>query len=160
MPSKQIPGSQAPRIYVDTSVLGGCFDREFRVWSNALMNEFRAGVFRHVLSVVTFEEVRRAPPRVRTLFRELRTISEFLGWNPETDRLTQAYLERQILPHRYFEDCAHIALASVYKVDFLVSWNFRHIVNFDKMNLFSKVNVDFGYPVLSIHSPRKVVSRG
>ena len=32
-----------PRVYIDTSVIGGCFDEEFRLWSEKLFDEFRAG---------------------------------------------------------------------------------------------------------------------
>lgn len=64
------------RIYVDTSVLGGCFDPEFETWSNALVEDFRAGHFRLVLSDVTAAEVERAPPQVQELHTELLEIAD------------------------------------------------------------------------------------
>lgn len=57
------------RVYVDTSVLGGCFDAEFATWSNGLIEDFRQGLFRPVLSDVTAIEVAKAPERVRDLHR-------------------------------------------------------------------------------------------
>ena len=53
------------RIYVDTSVLGGCFDVEFAPWSNGLIEDFRRGWFKPVLSEVTAAEVQQAPEPVQ-----------------------------------------------------------------------------------------------
>lgn len=67
------------RIYTDTSVLGGCFDLEFAPWSNALMEDFRAGRFQPVLSAVTAAEALAAPERVRALHAEILALgAEFL----------------------------------------------------------------------------------
>lgn len=52
----------------------------------------------------------------------------------------------------------HIALATVADVDLLVSWNFKHIVRFDKIRLFNAVNLEQGYKPLAIHSPREVTT--
>jgi len=60
-----------PRIYVDTSVLGGCFDAEFSAWSNGLVADFRRGLLRAVLSDVTAEEIGRAPGTVQAIHQEL-----------------------------------------------------------------------------------------
>jgi hypothetical protein len=59
------------RIYIDTSVLGGCFDVEFAVWSNALIRDFRARRLIPVLSDVTAAEVAEAPPAVRDVHQEM-----------------------------------------------------------------------------------------
>jgi len=55
------------RIYVDTSVIGGCFDPEFQEWSNGLIEDFRKRIFRLVLSDVTSAEMVRAPEPVQEL---------------------------------------------------------------------------------------------
>lgn len=49
------------RVYLDTSVLGGCFDPEFAVWSNGLMQDFRSRLFKPLLSQVTATELQDAP---------------------------------------------------------------------------------------------------
>ena len=147
------------RIYVDTSVLGGCFDAEFITWSEALVRDFRAKRLIPILSDVTAAEVAAAPPAVRALHDELLTLSG--GVLPVTDEvlsLMQAYESRQILPKRYTADMTHIALATVAAVDAVVSWNFRHIVRLEKIRLFNAVNVESGYRALSILSPREVAT--
>jgi len=55
------------RIYVDTSVIGGCFDPEFVTWSKGLIEDFQAGRFRLVLSDITAAGIERAPIQVREL---------------------------------------------------------------------------------------------
>ncbi len=90
------------RIYVDTSVLGGCFDAEFVTWSEALVRDFRAKRLIPVLSDVTAAEVAAAPPAVRALHDELLTLSGgVLPITEEVLSLMQAYESRQILPKRY-----------------------------------------------------------
>ncbi len=149
------------RVYVDTSVLGGCHDDEFAPWSNGLMKDFRLGNFRPVVSEVVDAEVRDAPEPIRDIYSELLTLEpEFLNATEEAVQLAETYLEQQILTAKFFDDALHIALASVAEVDVLVSWNFKHIVHFDKIRLFTAVNIELGYKPLQIYSPREVTNYG
>jgi hypothetical protein len=147
------------RVYVDTSVLGGCFDREFKEWSLGLMDDFRIGIYVPVLSDVTTAEVQEAPLPVRSLHTELLDLTEEVrSVDEEVLGLVDRYLAHGILAARFRNDMLHIALASVAEVDVLVSWNFRHIVRFDKIRLFNAVNAELGYRSLAIHSPREVAT--
>jgi hypothetical protein len=147
------------RIYIDTSVLGGCFDVEFAVWSNALTRDFRAGRLIPVLSDVTAAEVAGAPPAVRDLHQEMLILAgRLLPVTPEVVALVAGYGAKEILPARLAADMTHIALATLAQVDALVSWNFKHIVRLEKIRLFNAVNVEFGYQPLSIRSPREVAT--
>lgn len=148
------------RIYVDTSVLGGCFDAEFAIWSNGLVEDFRRGLFRPVLSDVTAIEVARAPERVRDLHREIATLGEVISATQEVVGLVEAYESHGILGSRYRNDMLHIALATVASDDVVVSWNFRHIVRLDKIQMFNGVNIERGYRALAIYSPREVTTYG
>ena len=149
------------RIYVDTSVLGGCFDAEFSVWSNGLLDDFRRGLLHPVLSDVTAEEVGRAPATVQTVHEELVALgAELVNVSPEVLSLVAAYEARAILGPRYRNDLLHIALATVAAVDALVSWNFRHIVRLDRIQLFNEVNIALGRGALTIYSPREVTTYG
>ncbi len=147
------------RIYVDTSVLGGCFDPEFAAWSNGLIEDFRRGVFRPVLSDATAAEVELAPDFVRALHTELLMIAtEVVPVTVEALRLLAAYEDHAVLGPRFRNDMLHIALATVAEVDVLVSWNFRHIVRLDKIRLFNAVNTELGHKSLAIYSPREVTT--
>ena len=150
-----------PRVYLDTSVVGGCFDREFAVWSIALMDDFRAGRLRPVLSSLLAAELEPAPADVRALHTELVGLAEpILILGAEVFDLADRYVAHRIVPERYTNDMLHIALATVAQADIVVSWNFRHIVRFDKIRQFNAVNLEAGYKPIAIHSPREVATYG
>ncbi len=148
-----------PRVYIDTSVIGGCHDDEFVSWSNGLIKDFRLGNFKPVVSEVVDAKIQDAPQTVRDSYAEILTLEpEFLNVTEEAVQLAETYLERQILTSKFSDDALHIALASVAEVDVLVSWNFKHIVHFDKIRLFTAVNIECGYKPLQIYSPREVTN--
>jgi predicted nucleic acid-binding protein len=147
------------RVYMDTSVIGGCFDAEFSLWSNRLVQDFYAGRFLPVVSAVVAAEVERAPEQVRAKFEEiLRLDPAFLEITEEAVNLAEVYSSHGALPPRFRNDLLHIALATVGNVDVLVSWNFKHIVRLEKIRIFNAVNLELGYKSLQIHSPREVAS--
>ena len=147
------------RVYLDTSVIGGCFDPEFARWSNALFADFEAGRLLPVLSDVVTAEMEAAPEQVRRKFEQARRLtSEILEVSVETLEVVAGYARHDILPRRYRNDMLHIALATVANVDVLVSWNFKHIVRMEKIRLYNAVNLELGYRPLQIHSPREVAS--
>ena len=119
-----------PRIYTDTSVLGGCEDDEFRVASRRLLEAFEGGELTLVLSELTLRELETAPEGVRmALARVPAAHVEALSLSPEAEELAAAYIEDGAIGVRMRADALHIALATVARVDVLVSWNFKHIVN-------------------------------
>jgi len=99
------------------------------------------------------------PFKVREKY-ELRAFSEFLLVTEEVEQPAQRYLDKGIFTPRFYEDGLHIALATVYRADVLVSWNFKHIVHFDKMRQFTAADIEIGYQPIVIHSPREVTSYG
>ena len=146
------------RIYVDTSVLGGCFDSEFERWSNSLVEAFRRKQYVPVLSGVTSAEVEEAPEQVKDLHAELISGgAEMLLVSSDAMELLAKYEARKILGPKFRNDMLHIALATVTDADVLVSWNFRHIVRLDRIRLFNAINIELGYKALTICSPREVV---
>ena len=142
------------RIYIDTSVIGGCFDEEFAEDSNRLFDAIRAGRALAMVSPVTTDELEGAPEAVRRVLDELPAGSIMaLADTEEVDRLTEAYLQAGAVTERFRGDAAHIAFATVYQADVLVSWNFRHIVNLWRIQQFNAVNLSQGYRTLEIRSP-------
>ena len=147
------------RIYIDTSVVGGCCDPEFKKWSDGLLSDFKVGIFSLVLSSVTDAEIEDAPEEVKKVYQELKDCEhEFLDLNSEAIDLAETYMEHGILSSNYRDDARHIAMATVAGVDILVSWNFRHVVHFDKIRQFNAVNLEKGYRTISIYSPREVTT--
>ncbi len=99
-----------PRVYIDTSVIGGCFDEEFAPWSNGLVNDFKAGIFRPILSDVVAAEVKDAPGSVREKYSEILGFEhEFVTSSQEAIELADGYQRRTILTPKYYDDGLHIA---------------------------------------------------
>ncbi len=147
------------RIYLDTSVIGGCFDEEFALWSNSIMKDIQNKIFIGVTSEIVKAEITDAPDNVKEKFFEyLEMNPEVLKINTEALALVDVYLEHKILSERFRNDMLHIALATIANVDILVSWNFKHIVRYDHIRQFNAVNLEQGYHTLNIHSPREVTS--
>ena len=147
------------RVYVDTSVLGGYFDLEFARWSRALMGDFRAGRLQPFLSELLAAELENAPEHVRALYAELRALAgPAIELSQDAIDLAGRYAAHQIVPPRFRNDMLHIALATVADADIVVSWNFRHIVRFDRIRQFNAVNLESGYKAIAIHSPREVAT--
>ncbi len=148
-----------PHVYIDTSVIGGCFDHEFSPWSNGLMKDFLLKNFKPVVSELVSAEIEDAPEYVKSKYAELLTLNpEILKINEESLALADIYQERNILTPKFYDDGIHIALASVAEVDIVVSWNFKHIVHYDKIRMFNAVNLEFAYKQLQIYSPREVTN--
>ncbi|MBM3322465.1 type II toxin-antitoxin system VapC family toxin [candidate division WOR-3 bacterium] len=145
-------------IYADASAIGGCEDDEFKEDSRALWERFRAGQHMLVLSEHTIRELMDAPPAVRSRITEIpREHQVVLPDQPEADALAQAYLSHGALGPGSYSDALHIALATIRRVDILVSWNFRHIVNFGRIRLFNAVNIEEGFGTLEIRTPKEVL---
>jgi len=146
------------RIYVDASVLGGCEDDEFAVHSIRLMETFIRGDFVLVLSTLTVQELAAAPAAVR---RHLASVPEkhieTLQLDAEAKELAEAYISEGVIMARMRADAQHIAIATVARVDVLVSWNFKHIVNLHRIHGYNSVNLRRGYPTLEIRAPREVL---
>jgi len=146
------------KVYVDTSVFGGCFDVEFEEWSNKLMEELKLGLKIVVISDLTLRELEEAPPNVRNLVEEIpEEHKEYVVLNDEARELAHHYIEDRVVSAGYLVDAQHIAIATVNRIDVLVSWNFRHIVNLTKIRLYNSVNLKNGYPLLEIRNPREVL---
>ncbi|MCG7852032.1 MAG: hypothetical protein MIO92_05875 [Methanosarcinaceae archaeon] len=71
--------------------------------------------------------------------------------------MAQAYLREGVITDKYLLDAQHIAIATLSRVDAMVSWNFKHIVNLNRIRLYNSVNLKLGYPMIDIRSPREVL---
>ena len=146
-----------PRVYIDTSVIGGCLDEEFRAYSERLFTDFEANRLRAIISDITIAEVLQAPRRVQALLqRSALQKAETVHLDNEAIVLAEAYLRERVVSDAHRVDAQHIAIATVQRVDILVSWNFQHIVKWSRIRAFNAVNLKSGYPQLEIRSPREV----
>ncbi|MBN1671943.1 MAG: PIN domain protein [Kiritimatiellae bacterium] len=146
------------RIYVDPSVVGGCFDEEFEEDSRALMEMARSGKIRLLVSTLLASELDQAPENVQTVLSDLpRGALEAVTLSNEAAELRDAYLAAQVVGPTRRDDAYHVALATIARADMIVSWNFKHIVHFDKIRGFNAVNLREGYLPIEVRTPREVV---
>ena len=102
-----------------------------------------------------------APENVQAIYAELVALNaEILKIEENALELADEYQRHGILLPNFYDDGLHIAIATVAEADLLVSWNFKHIVRFDKIRLFNAVNIESGYKPLQIFSPREVTTYG
>lgn len=146
------------RTYADTSVYGGLHDPEFAEASRRFFGLVRTGRFSLVTSAVVADELEEAPPKVQSDYEALFPHVTVVEITEEALNLQQAYLEAGILTPTWEDDALHIALATVSGCELIVSWNFRHIVHFQKIPQYNAVNALHGYDKLAIHSPPEVIS--
>jgi predicted nucleic acid-binding protein len=153
-----IQGMHRLRIYIDTSIVGGCCDEEFQDESWALMKMARRGEIRLLVSSLLATELDRAPEDVQAVLPDLpREALEPVTASDEAAQLRDAYLQAEVVESKRSADAYHVALATVARADMIVSWNFRHIVHFERIRGFNAVNLREGYLPIEIRSPREVV---
>ena len=145
-------------IYIDSSVIGGCEDPEFAENSLALWRHFIRGDFIQVLSGHTLREIQDAPAEVRARVLEIPKENQIvLADTPDAYELAEAYLAHGIVGPGSRSDALHVALATIGRVDVMVSWNFKHIVNLNRIRLFNAVNLEQGYGLIEIRTPMEVL---
>jgi predicted nucleic acid-binding protein len=151
-------GMKTLRVYVDTSVVGGCFDEPFQEASRALFRMVKEGKLRAVVSSLLIEELTEAPPEVQKVLTELSSEGlEQVRVDEEAIELRDAYLAADVVGPARANDALHVALATVARADVIVSWNFKHIVHFDKIRGFNAVNLRQGYLPIEIRTPLEIV---
>ena len=142
------------RIYIDTSVIGGYYDTEFETATRQLFERIVNKEFEVYFSEVNEEELLFAPQHVKEV-KDLIPADcfHYLEITEEARELAQLYISESALGRASENDAYHIAFASINRIDCLISWNFKHIVNYDKIRMFNAVNMRFGYPLINISSP-------
>lgn len=145
------------RLYLDTSVYGGYFDKEFDEWTREffkILHQYKD--FTILLSYIVDSELEKAPPWVKNLPYEIfpNNIEIIEGPDPKALDLAQHYIrEGALVSKRCYTDANHIALATICKADIIVSWNFSHMVNTFRIKQFNNINLQEGYPLIDIRSP-------
>ena len=147
------------RLYLDTSVFGGCFDT-VQGWaedSRRVVASFLQGRAVLLSSELLEQEIVSAPASVRDVFLSIPNAAvEKVYMSAEMDDLAHAYLRAGVIGKRWLEDCQHVAAATVARADAIVSWNFKHIVSLNRIKGYNQVNVLSGYGMITVVSPKEV----
>ena len=144
------------RFYIDTSVIGGVFDSEFEEHSIILFEKIKLGKIKAVISEITENEISKARKEIRDFYSTLDNI-ELVELTKDVVLLADSYISDKVVGKTSRNDCLHIAIATINRVDVLVSWNFKHIVNIYRIRGYNSVNIRLGYSPLEIRSPKDIV---
>jgi predicted nucleic acid-binding protein len=148
-----------PRLYFDTSVFGGVYDIEFQKETLQLFDMVKKGEIICVFSDLTEYELETAPEKVKSYFINLdKTTKEFVEITEEVNQMAEEYIREKVVGETSRDDCRHIACATINKVDYLVSWNFKHIVNVFRIRGYNSINLKNGYMPLDIRSPKDIIT--
>ena len=150
-----------PRVYIDTSIVGGYFDDVFSADTKALFKHLENKEFVFIISSVLRQELKQAPDFVRKLLNQYdKSCFQYVELTEEAIKLADRYVIEKVVGKTSIDDCRHIAIATINKVDVLASWNFRHIVNLDRIKGYNGVNLKCGYSAIEIRSPKELLKYG
>ena len=146
------------RIYIDTSIVGAYFDEEFSEVTQGLFKRLENNEIVFVISDLLDLELTGAPQNVRELLYKFTPDKfERVQLTEEAIKLADSYISEKVVGKTSLEDCRHIALATINRVDVLANWNFKHIVNLDRIKGYNSVNYKLGYPMIEIRSPKDLL---
>ncbi|MEQ8582651.1 MAG: hypothetical protein RIC30_14250 [Marinoscillum sp.] len=147
------------KVYIDTSVVGGYFDEEFEFWTKIFFESVKKHEFQIVISELLTEELKHAPEFIRNFLDDFPTEHKvYVELTEDVEILAKQYINSQIVGVKSLADCRHIATATVNEIEILTSWNFKHIVNLNKIHLYNGVNLQRGYRTVEIRTPREIVN--
>lgn len=146
-------------IYADTSIFGGCFEKEFSEWSNKLLEEFKKGRKRMMISEIVHFELAKASKKVKEMpFMVPNLFSIQASTSLLARRLAEKYIIEGALTDKSYYDALHIANATLQGADMLASWNFKHMANLKKIKHYNVINKNIGYRPIDIRTPREILN--
>jgi predicted nucleic acid-binding protein len=153
-----------PRIYLDTSVPSHLYDTDapaqtidtWRLWTTIKTGDYDA-----FISPTVIDELEATlQPKRSLIINEINLAGiETLKISNDVTRLANNYIKAGILGNKHYNDCMHMAFASIYKCDALISWNFRHLVKIKTIDGAQAVNANNQYGKIVIVSPAILLER-
>jgi hypothetical protein len=112
-----------------------------------------------MLSDLTAQELEFVREEIRNLITDIPESNRVdIIVDDEAIKLVEIYITEGALTNKSYNDALHIALATLNNADVLASWNFKHIVNLNKIRLYNSINLRFGYRLIEIRSPREILN--
>lgn len=151
------------KLYLETSVWNFFFADdapEKRDITKEFFNSVKKGFYEIYVSEVVFREVNNAPEdkkaKLAKLIEQCAPIR--LDTAGEAEKLANIYLDKGIVPAAKRDDALHIGIATVFEMDGVITWNYRHLANLRKVELFHSANLEAGYfKRIEIVTPMEVI---
>ena len=151
-------------LYLDTSIIGYLTIRpstNLITASNSVITQnwwdTRRENFTLYISEVVLEELARGDQEIAIKRLDLIRELPLLALNEAVEELAQQFLTKSNLPPKASDDALHIALATVYKVDYLLTWNCKHIANAQIQKKLSQISIQSGYELPTICTPYELM---
>lgn len=153
------------KLYIDTSVLGGVFDTEDQrrvSIAKKFIEVANSEIYESYISLLTIEEITYAPARIKEKLGNIVLESEFipLEETEESLELANIYVNEKAFTPKYRNDARHVAISVYHELDFIVSWNYKHMVNIIVKRLVNSINLKMGYKPIEIIPPEEVIEYG
>lgn len=148
-----------PRVYVDSSIILGCCDLYHNAWSRGLMEDFKSGLYKPVISELVEAEMMDVPDEGLEAYANfLKTDPQIIPFTEKADTLAEIYLDRKVVSEGFYHDALHVAMATLEEVDIFVTWDHPNILHFSKVRGFVQVNIELGLKPIQIRCARLVAS--
>src|SRR5680860_419169 len=142
---------------MDTSVVGGYFDDEFSEDTIPFFKRVKNGEIALIVSDLLKVELLRAPEFVKELLKSIPEENQKrIKLTQEAIDLADKYIDAKVVGRTSRADCQHIAMATICNADVLVSWNFKHIVNLERIRGYNGVNYQNGHKMIEIRTPKEI----
>ncbi len=154
------------RIYIETSIPSFYYTLREDIESQARMNWTRhwwkecSGEFSLVSSAAVIAELHRGgSDKVQDRIDLIDNV-QLLPITKEVEAIAQIYIDKMIMPRDPQGDALHLAVASFYRVEVLLTWNCAHIANPNKFERIRWTNFELGLPVPTLTTPLNFLSGG
>ena len=150
------------KIYLDTTVISYLYQQDAPDKMNdtlRLWEEIKQGLYEVYISNVALDEISKCKePKLSILEKHLAEINfEYVSADKEVKELAGKFIDNNILTNKSIDDCRHIACAMINECDMIVSWNFKHIVNYKTIKGVKLLSVMTGYDEVAIYTPTILV---
>lgn len=150
-----------PKIYLDTTIPSYIFNEHVpdkQKASQKLFTSIKRGDFETFISDVVLREIYETKDKTlkEGLIQQIKDLI-ILEVSPECERLALEYIRREIIPVEFKNDALHIACSSVYEIDFLISYNYEHIVRIKTIDKVTGINLLLGFKTPRIVTPEEVL---
>ncbi|MEI6443307.1 MAG: type II toxin-antitoxin system VapC family toxin [Nostocales cyanobacterium ELA583] len=151
-------------VYIETSILGHLTARptdNLIVAANVKItqdwwNEYRRSFMLYASEIVE-DEAGKGDPEMASQRLNLLQSLMLLELTEEAFELSQAFLSQSNLPQKAFNDALHMALATVYNLDYLLTWNCKHMANAQIQRKLAQISSDLGYVLPVICTPYELI---
>ncbi|CBN57369.1 MULTISPECIES: type II toxin-antitoxin system VapC family toxin [Kamptonema] len=151
-------------VYIETSILGYLTARNTKnliLAANMEVTrdwwEFRRSNFNLYISQVVLDEIAQGDSEIAAQRLEIVRDFPLLELNQAVRDLAGQFLTRSNLPPKAADDAVHIATATVHDLDYLLTWNCKHIANAQIQRKLAEISLDFGYQLPLICTPYELL---